>query len=165
MNSLDINTLQLLCAAIFIVLSVLMFLLWQQNRDQPANVYWCIFSVLLTIDVVINCSPELRNMPGYVYLFNVISSLSYFALMIGCFKFVNIKINQNYLAILVFSCFIFNAVGAYVIFTDFERRSIIIIFNSIALTLTIYAVMKLNLKHYFLEKNLLLILLFLHLLL
>lgn len=163
MNALDVNTLQLMCAAIFIVLSVLMILLWAQDREQPANAYWCIFSVLLTIDVVINCSPELRNREGYVYLFNIISSFSYFALMIGCFKFVNIRINQKLLLLLFFSCLLLNLIGAFLILSDVERRFIIVSYNTIALVLSVYAILQLDKDHYFLEKIFMLILLSTHL--
>lgn len=163
MDTLDLNTMQLLSTAILFVLSVLMILLWFQNKHQSASRYWCLFSVLLTIDTVLACFPDIRNLKGYVYLFNVIGSFSYFALMAGCFSLAEIKIDKRLLWTLAISCVLVNGFGAYVSYSDITRRAVIIGFNSIGLTLSAYAIWRLNSRIYLLEKNFMLLLLVIHL--
>lgn len=111
MYNLDINTMQFMSTAILIVLSVLMLFLWAQNKDQPANAIWCVFSVLLTIDTIFSSFPEIRNMQYFVYLFNINASFAYFALMVGCFKFAGIEINKKWMAVLIISCVLINSIG------------------------------------------------------
>ena len=163
MNSLDINTMQLLCTTILVVLSVLMILLWNENKNQRAGTWWCAFSILLTIDAVLVCFPELRNMEGYVYYFNIIASFSYFALMFGCLEFAGIKYDKKAIILLFVSCVIINAIGSYIAFPDVARRSIIIGFNTFGLVVSSYAISKLNKHIYYLEKYSLLSLLAIHL--
>lgn len=163
MNSLDINTMQMMCTAILVVLSVLMVLLWSQNKNQRAGTWWCVFSILLTVDTVLVCFPELRNMQGYVYYFNTLGSFSYFALMFGCLEFAGIKSDKKTVILLFMSCLLINAIGSYVTFPDVARRSIIIGFNTLGLCISAYAILKLNKHIYYLEKYFLLSLLVIHL--
>lgn len=163
MDMLDLNTVQLLSTTILIVLSTLMILLWAQNINQSASFYWGLFSVLLTIDAILVTFPDLRNMDGYVYLFNATASFSYFALMIGCFIFAGLKLNKWWLLTLLLSCLFVNGIGAYVEFSDQLRRSVIILFSSIALVFSAYAISQLSSRIYQLEKNFMLVLLTAHL--
>ena len=159
MDNIDINTVQFMSTAILIVLSVLMLLLWMQNKDQSANGIWCIFSVLITIDTILSCFPEIRNMQYFVYLFNIDASFAYFALMVGCFKFSGIHINKKWMAALIITCVLLNSIGAYVTFNDVVRRVVIISINTISLSLSAYAIAHLSQQKFKLEKTFLLSLL------
>ncbi len=164
MDGLDINTMQFMSTAILLVLSILMTILWNENREQPGAGYWCAFSVLLTIDTIISCFPEIRNMESAVYFFNIVASYFYFFLMLGCFKFVGLNINKYFLLLLFLGCAALNGIGAILELEDGGRRSIIVGFNTIALLLSSYAVIRLDQRVYLIEKYFLLILLILHLL-
>jgi len=163
MATLDINTLQFMSTAILAVLSVLMVLMWIQNKHQPAGRWWCIFSILLTIDTVLSSFPELRNMQGFVYLFNTAASFAYFFLMLGCLEFAGLRINKKYVIMLFASCILLNSIGAYLTYSDVLRRTVIISFNTVGLGISGYAIWKLNKHIYYLERNFLLILLAAHL--
>lgn len=163
MDALDLNTMQLLSISILIVLSVLMILLCAQNKQQSASRYWCLFSVLITIDSVVVYFSDIRNLDGYVYLFNVMVSIAHFALMAGCFALADIKLDKRFIWVLVISCVLVNGLGAYFTYSDSIRRAIIMFYNSIGLLLSAYAIWRLNSRIYQLEKNFMLVLLGIHL--
>ena len=163
MISLDIYTMQLMCTAILVVLSVLVILLWNQNKNPKAGTWWCVFTILLTFDAVMMCFPDFRNMQGYIYYFNTVASFSYFALMFGCLEFADIKPDKKVIILIFIICLVINSIGSYIEFSDQIRRSIIVSFNTVGIIVSAYAMLKLNKHIYFLEKYSLLFLFGIHL--
>ena len=163
MNSLDANTLQIISTIVIDVLMVLLVTIWFSNKTNKAHKWWGIFSIALAIDASLSTFPELRNLNPYVYLFNINGSLFYFAFLMGLLEFTRTNINKNMLYILMGSCVLINSIGAMLIFSDEIRRGIIVGYNSIFLIFSIYAVAKLDARDYILEKNVMIVLLAIHL--
>lgn len=161
MADLDINTMQYLSSVIMVFVAILMLLLWYRNKTTAIGL-WCGFAILICIDTILSSFPEIRNAPGYVYLFNTISSYAYFCLMLGCLTFSDYRINKTLVWVLFISCALINALGALVTFPNEYRRAIIITYNSIGLLFSILAVMKLPTRVYMLEKYFLVSLLIVH---
>ncbi|HPF46489.1 MAG: hypothetical protein KDF58_00575 [Alphaproteobacteria bacterium] len=152
MKNLDLYTIQLISSVILFVLSVLMVLLWSQDARNKARTWWCVFTILLTVDTVFSTFPEIRNNLAYIYIFDVISSFSYLALMKGCLEFASIRYNRVLIFALFLSCLIINAAGAVLEFSDDLCRVITLSYNSVALLVSGYAILKLNKHIYFLER-------------
>lgn len=108
--------------------------------------------MLLTIDTIFSTFPEIRNNLTYVYLFDVISSFSYLALMKGCLEFASIRYNRPFIFAMFVSCLIINAAGAVLEFSNDLCRAITMAYNSVALLISGYAILKLNKHIYFLER-------------
>lgn len=161
MAELDLNTMQYLSAVIMVVLSMLMLVLWLKNKEEAIE-FWCIFAALVCFDTVLSCFPEMRNMSPYVYVYNTMSSYAYFSLMLGCLTFANLKINKIYILGLYVGCALLNRIGAVVEFSDEYRRAIIILFNAIAIIISVSAISKLSTRVYAMEKFFLLALLSMH---
>ena len=162
MNSLDTNTLQLISTIIIDVLMILMLIIWLGNKYYKSNMWWGIFSISLAFDSTLSCFTEIRNMDTFVYVFNIIASLTYFSLSMGMIEFTRTKIDRRILYFIMASCIIINLSGAYIVFSDELRRAIIIGYNTIFLMISIYAISKISSKAYLLEKNSMLFLLIAH---
>lgn len=163
MNSLDTNTLQLISTIIIDVLMILMLVIWYGNKQHKSNMWWAVFSIALAFDSTLSCFTEIRNMETFVYLFNIIASLSYFSLMMGILEFTHTKISEKITNILFASCVIINLIGAYISFSDETRRAIIIGYNTLFLMISFFAIFKINSKAFILEKNSMMVLLIIHL--
>lgn len=151
-TDLDLNTIQILITAILFVFSILLVMLWIQAKEDNNIGWWCIASLLLTVQAAGDFLPQIDNYVINIYFFNAVIVFSYLSLMIGCLKFLNIKINRCYIPLGMLIYFSVSIYGYYSGFEVNERRFLISIFNILTLTISMVAILKLSNQHYLIEK-------------
>jgi ABC-type uncharacterized transport system permease subunit len=144
---------------LFIVFGVIA----NKNPDIKGMNWWLYFSLFLAIETVGSLFSDFRNELSFSPVLNFIGSSSYLFLMVGCFKFAEIKMWKPlpFIFMTVFVIFTLNVN----IFNIGPEGQIYFgaFFISISILFSIFALIAIDKVQYEIEKNFLLILLILHL--
>jgi len=145
---------------LFIVFGVIA----NKNPDIKGMNWWLYFSLFLAIETVGSLFSDFRNELSFSPVLNFIGSSSYLFLMVGCCKFAEIKMWKPlpFIFMTVFVIFTLNVN----IFNIGPEGQIYFgaFFISISILFSIFALIAIDKVQYEIEKNFLLILLILHLL-
>ena len=68
-TDLDLNTIQILITAILFVFSILLVMLWIQAKEDNNIGWWCIASLLLTVQAAGDFLPQIDNYVINIYFF------------------------------------------------------------------------------------------------
>ncbi|MCC3859822.1 sensor histidine kinase [Pseudemcibacter aquimaris] len=153
---IDVATLNATSTSLYTILFILLGIFWFQNRDIEAAFWWALFPAFRIFNLLISSDTRdyVMNLPIYIGNFFVL--LSGVFLLIGCMKFVKMKI--NYVLIYAFVA-VFIAVFAiqFAVNVEFETRATTLSLASIILvTFSMVAITKLENEYYVFEKRFLL---------
>lgn len=153
---IDVATLNATSLALYLILFVLLAMFWLQNRDIEAALWWTLFPFFRVLNLLISSDVREYATELPIYFGNFFVLLSGIFLLIGCMKFVRMRINYiliyAYVAIFVV---IFSI--QFVMGVDFTTRALTITLASVMTNIfIIFALLKLTNDFYRFEKNFLL---------
>ncbi len=149
---IDIATLTSVSATFYLVLLMLLFIFWQQNRNFEAIIWWCGFPFFRFINSIISSDTIDYDFEIIVYVGNLAILVSDTFLLIGCLKFTNKKVPWKiisaYLSIFILLCFVQHSWNANLV----QRSQALVIFDTIPLVAAIYTLSRLKNNEYLIEK-------------
>lgn len=149
---IDIFTLTNVSTTFYSILLVLLFLFWNQNKDIKSIIWWCGFPLFRIINSIISSDSVYYDNEVWIYLGNLSIIISDVLLMIGCLKFSNLKINYYYIAALISLFSIISTMQFNMHALLNSRIQSIVLFDTIIIIISIYALSKLETDKYCLEK-------------
>lgn len=149
---IDIATLTSVSSLFYTVMLVILFVFRRQNKDLDMILWWCGFPFFRLINSLISSDSIQYNNDIYIYIGNISVILSDIMLMIGCYKFSNLKIRWPLIFVFLLS-FIALSIYQYNIGADLSQRSQgFVYFALIPVILSTYALSLLPNKEYLIEK-------------
>lgn len=149
---IDIATLTSVSATFYLILIMLLFIFWQQNKDFDAIIWWCGFPFFRFINSIISSDTIDYDFETIVYIGNFSILLSDTFLMVGCLKFTNKKIPWKiiyaYLSVFILFSIVQHSWNANLI----QRSQALVIFDTIPLIASIFALSRLKNDEYLIEK-------------